>query len=281
MQRQYREVGGALEHYQIVVKKNPFFPMARYFIGNVYNDWGSTYHNRSVGAKNQGNLEMAKSLRVQAEETWGKALATYDKVKAFAPNYVQTHHQVGLVHLKTGEMLRAWGEKEAAEAAWDRAMKNFFMYRNLDPVWPQNHYRMAYIHYTRGEYDLAEEAYLTALSRNSDNIVQRIRPRRNAETCVNLGRLYYIQLVNKYPNQQVLPREAEEFKKSVSYYQQGADWARKWSKDEAKYYFENKKGLAILYSRANMRNEAIPVWQELHQMRPDDPDVKSVFRKSG
>jgi tetratricopeptide (TPR) repeat protein len=95
-------------------------------------------------------------------------------VKAFAPNYVQTHHQVGLVHLKKGDMETALGNKEKADEQWTLALKNFDLYHQLDPVFPPNYYRQSYVHFNQGHADKAEEAYLGALVYNSSNVVNRI-----------------------------------------------------------------------------------------------------------
>jgi tetratricopeptide (TPR) repeat protein len=280
MQREYREVGGALEHYAKVVELNPFFPMARYFIGNVHNDWGSNFHAQAMEARQRGDAETAKKLKAKAEETWGKALDTYARLKDFAPNYVQTHHQVGLVYLKLGDMEKSWGNEAKAQEHWDTALKNFALYKNLDPVFPPNYYRIAYIHFMRGDIDKAEAAYLGALDYNTKNIVQRISPERNAETYVSLGRLYYIVLTNKNAGASVLPKDAEEFKKAADYYTKALDALGdlRTVPGYDRWKFDAMKGLAILYSRANVQDKALELWQQLRAMRPDDPDVKSVFR---
>jgi tetratricopeptide (TPR) repeat protein len=278
MQAEYREIGGALDHYHQVVRLNPFFPMAKYFIGNVYNDWGSTIHAQSLDAHQRGDLERAKTLRERAEEMWNKSLAMYDRLKEFAPNYVQTHHQVGLVYLKFADMEKAWGNEKKAEEYWDLALKNFALYRQLDPVFPPNYYRTAYIHFSRGEHEKAEQLYLDALKHNMQNVVQRIYHDRNAETYLNLGRMYYVLLVNKYPNRNVLPADAEEFKKAEKYYASAVEMAEKIADPKNQYRFDAMKGLAILYSRAQIRDKAADLWNRLRQMNPNDPDVQSVFR---
>lgn len=279
MQKQYREVGGALEHYERVVQLNPFFPMARYFIGNVYNDWGSSFHARGLEARQRGDMGSAVAMKEKAEQTWRKALETYDRLKKFAPNYVQTHHQVGLVYLKLGDMEKSWGNEAKCQEYWDLALKHFRLYRNLDPVFPPNHYRMAYIHFSRGEYDKAEEAYKGALPYNSENVVRRYYPERNVETHINLGRMFYILLVNRNPGRAVLPAEAEEFKKAVAHYQAALEESADTTAEKEKWTFESMKGLAILYSRANVQDKAVDLWQRLRAMRPDDPDVRSVFQQ--
>ncbi|OGR87383.1 MAG: hypothetical protein A3A86_02320, partial [Elusimicrobia bacterium RIFCSPLOWO2_01_FULL_60_11] len=45
-----RGIGGALDHYYEVHRLSPYFIMAHYFRGNVYNDWGSEYANKALDA---------------------------------------------------------------------------------------------------------------------------------------------------------------------------------------------------------------------------------------
>jgi tetratricopeptide (TPR) repeat protein len=280
MKKEYHKVGGALEHYELVMRLNPFFPMARYFIGNVHNDWGSSLYSRSLEADRRGDKEAAAALRQQAEETWRKALQAYDKVKAFAPNYVQTHHQVGLVYLKLGDMEKARNRQDKVKEYWDLALKNFELYQNLDPVFPQNYYRMAYIYYMRNEFDKAEAAYLGALKYNKENVVQRIFPDRNSETLVNLGQFNYVQWANKYSSVSPLPRDAEEFKKAESYYLSAVSEAEKAPQQTEQWKFAALKGLAILYSRANVADKATEYWNKVRALRPDDPDVVRIFSQT-
>lgn len=273
MQKEYKEIGGAVEHYETVVRLNPFFPMARYFIGNVYNDWGSTVYSQSVEARQKGDTARADALKKRAEEMWRKAISTYDRVKQFAPNYVQTHHQVGLVYLKLGDMERAFGREDKSKEHWAKSLENFELYHKLDPVFPPNYYRMAYVHYSLQEYDKAEADYLGALPHN------KLNPDRNAETYANLGRLAYIQLANKYPNASVWPKDSAEFKKTIGYYQQAVAEAEraKGVNGSDRWGMDSLKGMALLYSRANMEREAIDVWQKIRAISPEDPDVKRVF----
>lgn len=276
MRKAYEKVGGALDHYEKTALLNPAFPMSRYFVGNVYNDWGSNFSERAKEALGKRDIEVAEKLRDKAEEYWSKSLAAYDKVKAFAPNYVQTHHQVGLIYTKKGDLETLWGNKDKAAEHWDKALENFRLYQQLDPVFPANYYRISYVHFMRGELDKAEEAYWGALRYNSANVVGRIYHNRNAETYGNLGRLYYIQLVNRFPTPTRAMLSDPLFLKSIEYYEKAMEAAR-LSGQEAEVGFEPTKALAVLYSRAGNETLSRTLWNKLREWNPQDPDVRRVF----
>jgi tetratricopeptide (TPR) repeat protein/O-antigen ligase len=189
MREEYDKVGGALEHYSRVNELNPHFPMAGYFIGNVYNDWGSMMVSRAVESRRKGDSSAEASFVQKARTYWDKSLSTYSEVKAFAPNYVQTHHQVGLLYLKTMELENLLNRPEEGRKAGDLALENFSRYRALDPVFPQNYYHPARILIQRDELDRAEELLRGALTYNTKNVVNRVYPDRNAETYLQIGRL--------------------------------------------------------------------------------------------
>lgn len=277
MREEYEQVGGALEHYEKTAELNPGFPMARYFVGNVYNDWGSNVFEASRQARQKGDLKTAETLRARAIENWKKSLDAYGKVKAFAPNYVQTHHQVGLVYLKMGEMESSVGSKEKAEEYWQKALKNFNLYRQLDPVFPPNYYRQSYVHFMRGDMVKAEEAYLGALVYNSTNVVGRFYNDRNAETYSNLGRLYYVQLVNQNPTAAVLPANSNAFQKAERYYLKALEEAKLSGNREDQIAMEPAKALAVLYSRVGDNEKSKELWLKIRGWNPEDPDVQRVF----
>lgn len=168
------EWGEALKHYREVIRQNPYFTMAHYFMGNVYNDRGQN-------------------------DDWKIALQKYDDVKKLSPNYVQIHHQVGLLYLKKGEEARQAGKEEEALAFWKRAMENFEKYRLIDPVYPQNYYQMGWIYLQLNQLEKAEELYAEATRR---------RPRQTLEGYINLGNVRY--LLNKYPEAEEAFRKALE-----------------------------------------------------------------------
>jgi tetratricopeptide (TPR) repeat protein len=276
MRQEYELVGGALEHYEKTFRLNPGFPMSVFFIGNVHNDWGSSVFETSRQALQRGDEQGAETLRKEAVQHWEDSLNAYTRVKAFAPNYVQTHHQVGLVHLKMGEMFTARGEKDKAEEQWRLALKNFDLYHSLDPVFPPNYYRQSYVHFNRGDMDKAEEAYLGALLYNSTNVVNRVYSDRNIETYSNLGRLFYVQLVNKYPDPTKLPKDSPLFVKAEGYYLKALALATESGTEETTAV-DPAKSLAVLYSRVGQNDKAKELWLKLRAWAPEDADVKRVF----
>ena len=149
------EWDSALSFYQKVVKDNPTFIMPYYFMGNVFTD----------------RFNMAKIYR----EDWGdsngvarddfeRAMDMYEHVRALAPNYVQMHHQVGVLYMKMAEYLRSQGKSEDALRYLDRALYRFEIYQNLDPVFPYNYFRRAQIWVYKGQLKKAEEEYIKYLT---------------------------------------------------------------------------------------------------------------------
>lgn len=244
----------ALEHYNKIMKENPSFIMAHYFMGNVYNDrWAPGDPDRSINK--------------------------YKDVWRLAPNYVQSHHQAGLIYLKWGEDEKrmadeARGRGDAKSVAahdakmkelWNKALEQFELYRRIDPIFPLNYYRMAWIYMQLGQPDKAEEMYRAhlefpeKLKRPPYNAwVEDWSQRRKseyAETCVNIGNIhfmrgdlpgaekYYLQAIERDPNT-----------------------------------VNGMKNLAILYGRQGKQEPAIQLWQKLRVVAPQDPDVQNVFR---
>lgn len=141
----------ALTYYSKVVKNNPTFIMAYYFMGNVFTD----------------RFDMNKVYR----EDWGdrnnlvrtdfdRALDMYEKVRSIAPNYVQTHYQVGVLYMKMAEYQKSQGKNDEAFKYLDKAMKRFDLYQNLDPVFPYNYFRRAQVWIYKKDFKKAEEEYL-------------------------------------------------------------------------------------------------------------------------
>lgn len=243
----------ALDKYTEVIKENPSFIMAHYFMGNVYNDrWIEGDRDRAIGK--------------------------YNDVRKLAPDYVQSHHQAGLIYLKSGDdekrledAARQKGDlKEAAvheqnkKEIWDKALAEFEKYREIDPIFPLNYYREAWIYMQLGEYDKAENAYLAHIKFPEqlrkpphsiwDEDWYKRRPEEYAETYINLGNMKFMR---------------NDFKASEEYYKD----ALKLSPTS----INAVKNLAVLYSRTGRMEEAKKEWFAAREISPQDPDVMRTF----
>jgi len=83
-----------------------------------------------------------------SEAAYNKSMSSYRQLWTLAPNYVQSHHQAGLVHLKMGsdhrrqfDELRTHGrmadaqvELQKAKTSWGDALVEFHKYHEIDPV---------------------------------------------------------------------------------------------------------------------------------------------------
>ncbi|HOJ86203.1 MAG TPA: tetratricopeptide repeat protein, partial [Elusimicrobiales bacterium] len=145
----------ALSYYQKVVKNNPTFIMPYYFMGNVFTDrFNMTKLNRTDWGDKEGELR----------DDFERAKDMYEHVRKLAPNYVQMHHQVGVLYMKMADYMRANGKLEEALKYLDKAMNRFEIYQNLDPVFPYNYFRRAQIWVYKGQFKKAEEEYLNYLT---------------------------------------------------------------------------------------------------------------------
>jgi len=140
----------ALKNYLEVGKLNPAYVMSFYFKGNVFND---RFDMRKVFNENWGDSGGV------ARDDFERALDAYEHVRSNAPNYVQMHHQVGVLYLKRAEYERQNNRPAEAEKYMDLALKRFELYSMHDPVFPPNWHRIAEIHMTRNDLDKAVTAY--------------------------------------------------------------------------------------------------------------------------
>lgn len=243
----------ALEKYTTVIKENPSFIMAHYFMGNVYNDrWAP------------GDMELA--------------IDNYKDVWKLAPDYVQSHHQAGLIFLKAGEdekrledEARAKGDKKAALAhenkkkdLWNMALGEFRKYEEIDPIFPLNYYRMAWIYVQLGQPDKAEQTYLDHVNYPPkllkpphsiwvENWGKR-RAEEHAETYVNLGNLEFTQ---------------NKLNAAAGYYQKALE--------EDPNTINAAKNLAVLYGRLGKMDKVKEMWYKAKDISPQDPDVLRAF----
>lgn len=267
IREKYQKWGGALEHYQEVLKKNPGFPMAAYFTGNVYNDWGSQWHAESVNARNQGKLEEAQRLRERSNEMWDKSEDAYVATKKLAPNYVQTHHQMGTLYTKRAEQAAFWGEAERARQFYDQAYSHFRLYRMIDPVFPPNYDRMVQILLLDNKYKEAEELYKEAIYYNQE-VARSIRNEpfsdRLTHLALSLAKIYYTeaQTLSLNPFQPLLPQVEEALK----YFNMAVEHDPK--------NIEAWKGAGFLLEKMGRKEEAQRVFRKIAELSPNDPDLR-------
>jgi putative inorganic carbon (HCO3(-)) transporter len=139
----------AISYYRKVVENNPIFIMPYYFMGNVFLD-------RFDMNKTYKPWEGDKYTRTDFE----RAYEMYEKVRSLAPNYVQMHHQMGVLYMKMADYLKSQGKIKEAVSYLDKALYRFNIYENLDPVFVYNYLRKAQVYVYKGEFKKAEEEYL-------------------------------------------------------------------------------------------------------------------------
>ena len=140
----------AVEYYQKVISYNRFFIMPYYFIGNVFNDRFKMEkeYNEQIGDRN-----------MKPRNDYERSMEAYAKVESMAPNYVQMHHQKGVLHTKLADYYRRNGRTAEAEKAVQDALYYFNKYEKLDPVFPNNYYRKGQIYLSMKDYKKAEKEY--------------------------------------------------------------------------------------------------------------------------
>jgi len=287
----------ALTYYNLVTRNNFGFIMTHYFMGNVYNDrfnlqrdfhpeWG----DKETDEPWSGIMPGVKG-RVDPE----RSISKYEDVWRLAPNYVQSYHQAGLVHLKLGDYYRQKGDIERAYKEWDRAIYKFERYHAIDPIFAQNYHRIAWIYIQKGELDKAEETYWRHIytkdelfkpgSDEKEWVSQQMgHPaktvpewcrthkgiyhslfredwgvRRNneySETYFNLGNLYYLR---------------HDLRKASEYYRKAVEL---WPSNVAAW-----KNLASVYSQMGRTDMSRDVWLKLMEVAPNDPDVRARFQR--
>ncbi|MCS7230816.1 MAG: O-antigen ligase family protein [Elusimicrobiota bacterium] len=150
----------ALTNYNIVAKNNPGFVMCHYFMGNVFNDrwslnrefrpeWGDKETDKPIV-----ELDLNKQGRIDPE----RAIAKYQDVWKLAPNYVQSHHQAGVVYMKLGLHFKDI-DMQKSIYYFNKALEYFWKYHKIDPIFPVNYQRMASIYLNLGNLEMAEKVF--------------------------------------------------------------------------------------------------------------------------
>ncbi|MFA5975843.1 MAG: tetratricopeptide repeat protein [Elusimicrobiota bacterium] len=257
----------AIDNYKKVVELNPNYIMAYYFMGNVYTD------------------------RWQPDDLQN-ALAAYGQAWRIAPNYVQSHHQAGLVFLKKGQDERnrsntlqsqpgarseAIQSLEKARNYWEQALVYFHKYHGLDPVFEPNYTRMGWVHMQLAEidtlenkpeaaqrhYDAAEIAYKESLGAwvcgsPGNNMMHedwdRTHRHWSAEMFENLGNARFVR--------GRLSEAAKAYQMSL--------WRDKTN-------IRVMKNLASVYQRLGRQQDMTRLWNRMRALAPQDPDVQRVF----
>ncbi len=268
IRKQYQRYGGALEHYDQVKRKNHAFPMAWYFTGNVYNDWGSQVNADSLNTRAKGDLEEAARFRQKSLEMWAKAQEAYESTKKIAPNYVQTHHQMGLLFMKRAEQARQWGEEEKARQFFAEAHKNFELYRTIDPVFPPNYDHIVQIALMQGDTERAKKLYEEAIYYN-ETVGKSINkvgfPDRVAAFSLSLAKLYYTEAVN---------RHKDPFHPPVPEIDQALAYFKKAAENEPRSA-EAWKGLGFVLQKLGKNVEAQAAFRQALQLAPNDPEIRA------
>ncbi len=277
----------ALSEYNEVARRNPYFPMAHYFMGNVFSDrfnlektyhpeWGDRkvptaligqFQEKYAKDVELGNREFRLNPALNEYEEYRndaqRSIDKYDDLRRIAPNYVQMHHQVGLVYLKLGDWARNQGSMEKAKEYWQKALENFEKYRAIDPVFPQNYYRMAWIYIQLGSLAKAEEMYRADLEAKEcgkpyHNILREdwhlTHRHENHETYVNLGNILY--------HQGKIDEAEKIYKKAVEIYPNSVE---AW------------RNLAVIYQQQNRLPEASLAWKKVSEIHPHDMEAKRLF----
>jgi putative inorganic carbon (HCO3(-)) transporter len=287
----------ALENYNNVAKQNYGFIMCHYFMGNVFNDrW---ILNRELHTE-WGDKEtdehwtqidsVGKTGRVDPE----RSVSKYEDVWSLAPNYVQSHHQAGLVYLKLGDMSRAQNNPAKMTEYWNKAIDQFEKYHKIDPIFAQNYYRLAWIYLQLGNQKKAEETYwrhlytMNALFKKgnqemewvSQQMGEKYNPKEECEIhkgqyhCVaweDWGRRRWHEYTETYINLANLKFIGNDFNKAELYYKKAIEIDQR--------NVSALKNLAILYTRSGKHNDAVILWNKIREINPQDPDVQRVFKR--
>jgi tetratricopeptide (TPR) repeat protein/O-antigen ligase len=234
----------ALNEYQTVLRNNPYYAMAHYFMGHVYSDrWDmrSVYDPRwdSIDLRQKYFFPFIHKLLYRREEQDQKprtdaerALAKYADLKRLAPNYVQVHFQEATVYTKLEE--------------WDKAIEDFEKYLALDPVYAPTYFKMGWCYVQKKEWAKAEEVYQKAVEWNP----------KLGESYINLGNVYFMQ--GKFA-------EAENsYKKAVEI-------------DDSN--ISAHRSLAAFYWNLRKYDLSLKEWEKILELNPEDKQAKSLIEQ--
>lgn len=277
----------ALDSYRQVIRLNPNYIMAYYFMGNVYTDrWGP------------GDVD--------------RAMIEYHRAWALAPNYVQSHHQAGLVFLKKGTDHRRtfdeWRTKgrlaeasqalQEAQAAWQQALFYFQKYHDIDPVFDANYSRMAWVH-----IQLAEIARLQGqgsaaedhLNRAQDAYCESLEGRICCDPHNDVLREHWkrVPCLAEVSQDKVKGSGQPHRHLSVEMFENlGHLFLMRKRFDEGLTAYHNAlaldpnnirllKNTAVALGQGGNPLQAEKTWQHIKELAPQDPDAQRVFNAHG
>ncbi len=294
----------ALTNYNIVAQKNPGFVMCHYFMGNVFNDrWTLTreYHPEWGDSEKDipwTGIDPGKLGRVDPE----RSIAKYQDVWKLAPNYVQSHHQAGVVYMKLGLHFKQI-DPEKSRYYFNKALECFWKYHKIDPIFPVNYQRMAYVYMQLGDMDMAEKMYKAHLftqwlCQNVEDVIdpKKIKTEKEKQEYEELKRRFEEEVAwvcCDYHKRQHYLLATENWARyraneySDSYFQLGNLNYLKKNYSEAEKFFiraiktykENLnawKHLFALYKETNQHSKIADLVNLYREQFPDDPHLSKL-----
>ena len=258
-----RQWDAAVGNYLTVNKLNPDFVMAKYFLGNVFND---RFNMTKVYNPIWGDTDN------QPRDDYERALYWYNEVRRLSPNYVQMHHQVGNLHMRRAQWAMDPANHrppEEVDKYLDLALNRFRLYQQIDPVFPPNFYRMGQIYIMRKQYDKAIKVYEDLIAANQCAVDPGLIAKPALRNTI-LSYQLYTQENGAWVHRHAVPQEpgpAAEAYTSLA----NAHYLAEHLVEAEKYYkqalafvpnFDNaKRNLEVLYRKAQLegRLRKLPV----------------------
>ncbi|MFA5140296.1 MAG: O-antigen ligase family protein [Elusimicrobiota bacterium] len=268
----------ALKNYLIVGELNPAFVMASYFKGNVFND---RFNMEKVYNPKWGDAGD------KPRDDFERALAAYAEVRSKAPNYVQMHHQMGVLHLKRGQWERdqaaqagqkgnteeAVRREKESQAYLDQAIEWFKLNMAHDPVFSGNYYRIGQVHMMRAQW-ARERAERLAVSGRND---EAERQEREAQSYFDKAIATYRSMIDAKACE-VDPKLAAKpwLRKTIlAYHEWYAQPDGVWKHQHQEGQFvDGYVHLGNAYLMANRLSDAEKAYREALRLNPDSPHAR-------
>jgi putative inorganic carbon (HCO3(-)) transporter len=293
----------ALTNYNIVAKHNPGFIMCHYFMGNVFNDrWIlSRELHPEWGDKETDdpwtNIDPGKKGRVDPE----RSISKYEDVWKLAPNYVQSHHQAGVVYSKLAEYFKNLGDNQKRDFYWEKALECFWKYHKIDPIFSVNYQRIAAIYVQKNDLATAEKIYKAHLftqwlcqtpkdvipnpkteeeKQLLENLQKQFEEEKDWVCCDYHKRQHYLIATEDWAK-----RRANEYSESylqlgnIKYMQHNFAEAEKYFRraiDRDKNNFQAWKNIIILYRQTNQTEKLKNIVQQYQKFFPQDQTLSQL-----